>query len=165
MRKDSNIIIRVDSGLKGSVMKIAEKKGYTLSDVVIAFLRDIERKENIPLNLYKFLPRKQSGVGYISIAYIKLCVNEIIFKMEDKDKINKVYLFGSFARGEEKATSDIDLRMETNHPLGLIRIGALRQDLITKLGRDVDLIVSKPSELDPEFYSEIKKDEVCIYEG
>lgn len=165
MRKDSNIIIRVDSSLKGNVMKILEKKGYTLSDAINAFLKDVERKGQLPINLNKYLPTpKHEGAGLINIAFIKMCVEDIINRTVP-NKVHKVYLFGSYARGEQKSSSDVDLRMETKEPIGLIKIGAIRQQLVDVLGKEVDLIVSHTKELDPIFYESIKKDQICIWDS
>lgn len=163
MRKDSNIIIRVDSSLKGNVMKILEKKGYTLSDAINAFLKDVERKGQLPINLNKFLPTpKHEGPGYINIAFIKMCLDEIM-KSYGKDKVQKVYLFGSFARGEETSSSDVDLRIEPGEKLNLIDLGNIRLDLVQKLNRDVDLLACFPKDMDKAFYDRVRKEEICLY--
>lgn len=164
MKKDTNIIVRVDSTLKENVMKIIKKKGYTLSDIITACLSDIEQKGMVPFYLNRFLPRiRKNSEGYISIGFIKMCLEEIIKNNEEK-KIKKVYLFGSYARGEEKPSSDIDLRIEPGENLTLVDLGNMRQNLVKKLNKDVDLLAIDSSKLDPDFYRKVRKEEICLYE-
>jgi uncharacterized protein len=61
-----------------------------------------------------------------------------------KDKpVKKVYLFGSYARGEAKEDSDVDLLVELDYEqkigLEFVRWGITLQD---KFGRKVDLVPS-----------------------
>ncbi len=51
----------------------------------------------------------------------------------------KAWLFGSFARGEERADSDIDIHVILDHskPIGLKFFG-MYEDLKKLLGRNVD---------------------------
>jgi hypothetical protein len=50
----------------------------------------------------------------------------------------RIALFGSFARGTAKLRSDIDLLVETEHPLGLEFVN-LAEDLEKTLARGVDI--------------------------
>ena len=50
-----------------------------------------------------------------------------------------VRLFGSLARREERADSDVDLLVEFKHPVGLFEFIELQQRLETILGCKVDL--------------------------
>lgn len=163
MKKDNNIIIRVDSELKENAMRIIRKEGFSLSDVLNASLKDIVHRGMIPMYLRKFISPVRRGPGYIDISFIKKCLGESIQKIE-KEKIKKIYLFGSFARGDEKFTSDIDLRIEPGPGLTLVDLGNIRQDLMEKLNRDVDLLAIESSKLDTDFYENIRKDEICLYD-
>ena len=55
----------------------------------------------------------------------------------------KVWLFGSFARGEETDNSDVDILVRfdraTTH-IGLFAYGRIHRELEEKLGRKVDLV-------------------------
>ncbi len=48
-------------------------------------------------------------------------------------------IFGSTARGEAGATSDIDMLVEFNQPVGYLGLVGLQEYLAAILGRDVDL--------------------------
>ena len=56
----------------------------------------------------------------------------------------KAWLFGSFARGEERADSDVDILIILDHstPVGLGFFG-MYEDLKELLGRNVDLVVDR----------------------
>jgi predicted nucleotidyltransferase len=56
--------------------------------------------------------------------------------------IRRLSLFGSVARGEAEADSDIDLaaELDPNARIGLFRLTALERRLAEILGRDVDLL-------------------------
>lgn len=108
--------------------------------------------------------KKTSNNGVLDIAKIKKLVEESIIEAELKDKIKKVYLFGSYSRGEETEESDIDLRIEYDNHFNLFDLSELSYLLRQKTGKKVDVATQKPSQMDPEFYNSIKKDEICIYE-
>jgi predicted nucleotidyltransferase len=52
----------------------------------------------------------------------------------------KLQVFGSFARGEAHATSDVDFLVELNPGATLINLGSLQMDLQDLLGRKVDVV-------------------------
>ena len=164
MTKDTNIIFRTDSVLKENVTKIAHERGVTLSQLINACLQDINHRGTIPLYVNKFLPPVYERENKLTIVKIKKILDEIIQKQEKKSLIKKVYLFGSYARGEETDESDVDIRVEAERGLTLIDIGNMRQDLVEAIGKDVDLLVVHPENMDPVFYERIRKDEICIYE-
>lgn len=165
MEKDTNIILRVNSQLKENVAALAKKYDVSLSELINACLVELDRKQSIPLNIRRHLPNKYIEENKkITIAIIKYVLEQTIKKHKKHDLINKGYLFGSYARGEETAKSDIDIRLEADRGLTLIDVGNLRQDIVEATGKDVDLLVVRPENMDPSFYKNIRKDEICIYE-
>lgn len=54
--------------------------------------------------------------------------------------ITKAALFGSFARGDVKKSSDIDILIKYKGQKGLINIVRLQFELEKKLGKKVDLL-------------------------
>jgi len=54
----------------------------------------------------------------------------------------KAWLFGSFARGEEKPDSDVDILVEydKNAEISLLTISHMMGELETSIGRRIDLI-------------------------
>lgn len=161
MSKDTNIIIRTDSDIKKEFLEIVYKNGHTASNVLNAFIVDIVEKNKIPNNiLTKLKPVKRKEI--VSIPYIKKCLREILEKSKKDKDINKAYLFGSYARGEETSLSDVDIRLEVNDNFTLFDLTEIAYNLEEKLNKKVDIITS--GNLDELLYEEIKKEEICIYE-
>ncbi len=65
-----------------------------------------------------------------------------IIKILKKNKIKKAGIFGSYARGEQKKNSDIDIIIEPAKGMGLEFIG-VKLELEDKLGRKIDLVTYK----------------------
>ena len=76
--------------------------------------------------------------------------------------VERVYLFGSYARGEATKSSDIDLRVDKGQLRGLVALSGLRIDISEALSKNVDLLTTRS--LSEDFRNEIKNDEVLIYE-
>lgn len=75
----------------------------------------------------------------------------------------KAYLFGSFSRGEETESSDIDILIvldESQH-IGLKFFG-MYEDLKDLLGRKVDLVTERS--LAPFARESVNRDKILIYE-
>lgn len=65
-------------------------------------------------------------------------------------------IFGSFARGEQKANSDLDILVNFSKQLTLIDLIGLEQSLSEKLGLKVDLVTEKA--LSPLFRDDVLKE-------
>ena len=87
-------------------------------------------------------------------------IQPIVAELARKYGAQRVYLFGSYARGDMDETSDVDLRIDKGRIKGL---ASLLLDLEDALGVSVDLIPT--GSLDKEFLSAIKEDEVLLYEA
>ena len=66
-------------------------------------------------------------------------IKPAILKILKKYNIRKAGIFGSYARGEEKKKSDIDLLVEPAKGMGLEFVG-MGLELEEKMGRKVDLV-------------------------
>ena len=89
-------------------------------------------------------------------------IQEVVSRLAKQYGAKRVYLFGSYARGDMTATSDIDLRVDKGAVRGL-QLASLLLDLEDALGVQVDLIPS--GSLDQRFLSAIQDDEVLLYEA
>ena len=63
--------------------------------------------------------------------------------LEKKYGVKSLAVFGSFARGEEKPDSDMDILVEFSRPVGFFAFLDLEQDLTDRLGVKVDLVTKK----------------------
>lgn len=93
-----------------------------------------------------------------SISDIQKIVSELALQYGAE----RVYLFGSYARGDMTSGSDIDLRIDKGSIRGLAFAGLLG-DLEDALGTHVDLIST--AGMDEDFLREVQKDEVLLYES
>ena len=89
-------------------------------------------------------------------------IQAVVEPLAKKYGAQRVYLFGSYARGDMTDQSDIDLRIDKGAIRGLAFAGLLG-DLEDALGIHVDLIST--AGIDDDFLREIQKDEVLLYES
>ena len=165
MKKTSNIILRVDEEVKNRFQELSERNNTTMSSVLNECMIEMVNKDNIPFKIRcRLNAEKGKKQGELTIAKIKHLLEETIDEADLKNKIKKVYLFGSYSRGEETKNSDIDLRIEHMNDFDLIDLGELSYLFEKKTGKNVDVATQSPSKMDPAFYNTIKKDEICIYE-
>ena len=75
----------------------------------------------------------------------------------------RIYLFGSYARGDATSGSDVDLRIDKGRIRGLFALSGLHLALEDRLGVKVDLLAS--DSLDGEFLESIRAEEVLLYAG
>ena len=61
--------------------------------------------------------------------------------LRERFKVKEIGIFGSFVRGEEKDTSDLDILVELERPVGLIKFVSLQNYLSDELGEKVDLVM------------------------
>lgn len=92
---------------------------------------------------------------------------EIIKILQDyfeTQPVQKAWLFGSFARGEETPESDVDILVEYDDtpPVGLMKIANMYVTLKKMLNRDVDLVEN--GTLLPFAVQSSENDKVLIYE-
>ena len=77
-------------------------------------------------------------------------------------EVCRVSLFGSFARNEFDSTSDVDLLMEVDEPIGYLKIIEYKLALEESLDRKVDLLT--PEGISPKIRPYILKELKLIYE-
>ena len=165
MRKNENIIIRVDERLKDKFQQLTESNNMTMSAVLNACIFDMVRRNLIPMNIRS----RVNALGLeekppLDIIKIKHSIEEVIMEANLQNKISRVYLFGSYSRGEANEDSDIDLRIEHINNFDLFDLSEMSYLLKQKTGKSVDIATQETSKMDPDFYSSIKKDEICLYE-
>lgn len=88
-------------------------------------------------------------------------IKTVVAPIAGRYGVDKVYLFGSYARGEATETSDLDFRIDRGTLRGLFALGGLYMDLEEAFDKKVDLLTT--GSLDRKFLSRIEKEEVLIY--
>lgn len=88
-------------------------------------------------------------------------IDKIVNYFKNKPII-KAWLFGSVSRGEDIATSDVDILVELDQDSHIgMRFFGMINDLEIICNRKVDLVASDM--LDQHIVSEINKDKILIY--
>ena len=89
-----------------------------------------------------------------------------VLPVATKYKLDKLYLFGSRARGEECEDSDFDFYIEGPAVKSLFQLGGLLADLETAVGNKVDIVLKPLSEhkkIKDYLMRDIQRDGVLLY--
>ena len=86
----------------------------------------------------------------------------IVKPISDKYKINKVYLFGSYARKEATSESDLDFLVYGGENFKLTMIFAFAEELRKALKKDVDVFEINEVNQDSDFYKNIIRERVLV---
>lgn len=101
----------------------------------ISVMNKLASVPNLNKYIYSLID-KDINPSILTIKQIKNCILPILAK----HNIREIYLFGSYARGEAKNTSDIDIYCEPGDIKTFIDQGFLEEELEDALGKKVDLL-------------------------
>lgn len=120
--------------------------------------------------LIDYLDKKENRNNYI-LSLINDDINKKVYSLKEIKRIIKpilnkygisdIYLFGSYARGEAKSNSDIDIYCDKGNIKTLIDQGELEEELENALNKEVDIIFTT-SILDEYFKEQIKEDMIKL---
>ncbi len=88
-------------------------------------------------------------------------IKEVVSRIAEKFGIERVYVFGSYARGEASETSDLDLHIEKGRIRDLVELAEFQMELEDSLLMPVDVLTT--GALSESFLVKIKQEEVLIY--
>ena len=88
-------------------------------------------------------------------------IKAIAAPIAKKYGVAAMYIFGSYARGEATATSDLDFRIERGRIRSLFELSAMYNALSEGFQKDLDLLTSQ--NIEPEFLAAIRPEEVLVY--
>ena len=74
--------------------------------------------------------------------------------------VRRFGVFGSYSRGTQTETSDIDVLVELDEPIGLFQFVELEEQLENLLGRKVDLVT--PSALKPAIRDDVLRQTLYV---
>ena len=121
MKKNTLINLRINQQLKEDFQTIVEREGFTMSEILEASMIDIVNRNIIPINIRSKIGRRSP---VISIPFIKKCLDETLEKMKN-NSIVSISLFGSYAKGNANANSDIDLFVDVDNGFSLFDLADL----------------------------------------
>ncbi|MGD0954027.1 MAG: nucleotidyltransferase family protein [Methanotrichaceae archaeon] len=80
--------------------------------------------------------------------------------LRERFKVKEIGIFGSFVRGEQKETSDLDIRVDFEGRVGLFEIVRLERFLSETLGEKVDPVMK--NSLKPRIGKHILREVVYV---
>lgn len=96
-------------------------------------------------------------------------IREKVKPVAEKYGIERVWLFGSYARGEATAESDVDILLDGFRGKSLFELAHLYNDISTVLNKEVDIINAEDLQRKPDdpltkrLLRHIEKDRRVIY--
>jgi len=102
----------------------------------------------------------QRKVKVTSLEGIRELIEQHRPELKRQFHVDKIGVFGSYARGDQKKTSDVDFLVSFDAPVSYFTIGGLYGYLKDAMGRDVDVVPRE--DLRPEFVENVLKDAVYL---
>lgn len=157
----SVLSVRVDSDIKASFSSLCDELGLSPSAAVNVFMRQMLRERSFPFVPSAAKTAKTASSDILSRAFIETEVRKIA---AEREEIESITLFGSYARGDATAGSDVDLRLVVceDARMGAFALASLSEELRESLGRPVDLVTAE--HLNDELQSAVDREGVLIYE-
>lgn len=87
-------------------------------------------------------------------------IQNAVIPLAQRYGLERVSLFGSYARGEATESSDVDLRVDRGTMRG-IQFGGLYEDMREVLAHPVDILTTE--QMGEDFLSRVKKEEILLY--
>lgn len=88
-------------------------------------------------------------------------IKAMVAPIAEQYGVARVFLFGSYARGEATPDSDLDFRVDKGSLRGLIQLGGLYSDLEETFDKKLDLLTT--GSLEEKFLNRISSEEILIY--
>ena len=89
-------------------------------------------------------------------------IKGLIQPVAQKYGVDRVFLFGSYARGDAKPGSDIDIRIDSGAIRDFFELAGFHLDLEDVFSESVDVLTT--ASLEEKFLSRIANEEVILYE-
>lgn len=89
-------------------------------------------------------------------------IEALVKPIAEKYKVEEIYLFGSYARGEADESSDLDFLVFGGENFKLTMIFSLAEELRTVLKKEVDVFEINEINKDSEFYKTIMKERMLV---
>ena len=163
----SVLSVRMDSDTKAAFSRFCEEIGMSVSTAINVFARQTIREQRLPFEITANVPGMTNESPQDTDAHGVLTLNAIRDAVQkaasEVTPIKKVILFGSYARGEARPDSDIDLRIIYDGNLGMIALGGFAEAVRAATSKEVD-VISKQNLGDSSIAKSIKRDGITIYE-
>jgi predicted nucleotidyltransferase len=102
----------------------------------LPYLDGLNGRKKLNTTNYIFLP-----VNTLSFHYFKKTLELLKPDLKERFKVKTIGFFGSYVRGEQKNTSDLDILVDFYETISLFRFIELEDFLSQQLGVKVDLVM------------------------
>lgn len=124
------------------VIKLAKYFNYDEGELIIAWLSDKLTSEKFEeqnsLKVLKTAEEKIAYKGQLKINRNKL-LNLLRKKLAKFKKINKAWIYGSFARGDYSSQSDIDIAVLTDDDFSYFDLAEIQHELEKEVEQKIDI--------------------------
>ncbi len=158
----SILSVRMDSDTKAAFSAFCDEVGMSLSTAITIFAKQTVREQRLPFSITS-AKRQTDGVTQGESLTLGALKAAVVAAASESPSIQRVVLFGSYARGEARVDSDIDLRVICDENAGMFALGGFASRVREKTGKEVD-IVSKDDLGDSDVAREINRDGVVLFE-
>lgn len=147
---------------KNNTRSILFKFNLTNDADILSKLEEVGNKQGYIKELIRKDIRGEQEI--LSMDALKYLIRPVAKRYQ----IDKIYIFGSYARGEATSESDVDVLIETNNKGGLLAYYEILDSLEKRLGKKVDLVEQAAIKRDTSrsgkrFRERVEKDKVLIY--
>jgi predicted nucleotidyltransferase len=166
---DQAILSKIERGhrkpAREQVVKLAGYFKVKENDLLVAWLSDklVYELEDEEVAL-KALQVAEEKVAYI--AFKKIDRKDVLQQLKNGIKkftqVEKAWIYGSFARGNDGPKSDIDIALQTNKKFTYFDLAEVQYQLENKINRKVD--VGFIDSFKPYIFEHVKADLKLIYE-
>ena len=166
---DQAILSKIERGhrkpAREQVVKLAGYFKMKENDLLVAWLSDklVYELEDEEVAL-KALQVAEEKVAYI--AFKKIDRKDVLQQLKNGIKkftqVEKAWIYGSFARGNDGPKSDIDIALQTNKKFTYFDLAEVQYQLENKINRKVD--VGFIDSFKPYIFEHVKADLKLIYE-
>ncbi|WP_321971647.1 nucleotidyltransferase domain-containing protein [Paratractidigestivibacter sp.] len=171
----ARVSLRLPNDLADAIERYASEKHLSKTDAYVRFLRlginaeaarpDTVALREISVKLDAVLARMDdtgTPAGRTDKDGVVASVREVAARYSG---IEKVYLFGSFARGTYGKESDVDLRvvLDDAEPFGLRELSHFAKEIEQRTGREADVVSARVIK-NEALKAAVERDKELIYE-
>jgi predicted nucleotidyltransferase len=166
---DQAILSKIERELRKptreQVVKLAGYFKVKENDLLVAWLSDklVYELENEEVAM-KALQVAEEKVAYVAFKNIdrKDVLKQLKNEIRKFTQVEKAWIYGSFARGDDGPKSDIDIALQTNKKFNYFDLAEVQHQLENKINRKVD--VGFIDSFKPYIFEHVKADLKLIYE-
>lgn len=158
----SILSVRMDTDTKAAFAAFCDEIGMSLSTAITIFAKQAVREQRLPFEV-SVAKKRDMGAAQDQILTLGALKSAVVSAATGIPAIRRVVLFGSYARGEARGDSDIDLRVVCAEGAGMFALGEFAEDVRERTGKEVD-IVSKSDLGESSIARAIEKDGVVLFE-